>query len=129
VLFPKIEEEAKEEPPVEKERAAPIEYDEFAKLDLRIAEVVAAEKHPNADRLLVLKLRLGDEERTVVGGLAEHYAPEDLVGKKVVLLANLKPRKLRGILSEGMILAAEDDEGRLALLTPAGEVKAGAKVR
>ena len=129
VLFPKVEEPKKEEPAVEKESAPPVNYDDFAKLDLRIAEVVAARKHPNADRLLVLKLRVGDEERTVVGGLAEHYRPEELVGKKVVLLANLKPRKLRGVVSEGMILAAEDDEGRLALLTPAGEVKAGAKVR
>ncbi len=127
VLFPRIEANEEEKPPVEKKPT--VEYDDFAKLDLRIAEVVAAEKHPNADRLLVLRLRLGDEERTVVGGLAEHYRPEELVGRRVVLLANLKPRKLRGVVSEGMILAAEDDQGHLALLAPSGEVAPGAKVR
>ena len=128
VLFPRVEPDAQSE---KEDRAMvpTIEYDDFAKLDLRIAEVIEAQKHPNADRLLVLRLRLGSEERTVVGGLAEHYRPEELVGRRVVLLANLKPRKLRGIVSEGMILAAEDEEGRLALLAPAGEVAPGARVR
>ncbi len=127
VLFPRIE--AAPAPAPAEPEAPPIEYDDFAKLDLRVAEVIEAKKHPNADRLLVLRLRLGEGERTVVGGLAEHYRPEELVGKKVVLLANLKPRKLRGVVSEGMILAAEDTEGRLALLAPEREVPAGAKVR
>lgn len=87
-----------------------IGIEDFAKVELRVAEVLAAEKHPNADRLLVLRLSLGNEERTVVSGIAKWYRPEELVGKKVVLVANLKPAKLRGIESQGMILAAQ--EGR-----------------
>lgn len=85
-----------------------ITIDDFAKMELRVAEVIACEKMEKADKLLILKVRLGDEERTVVSGIAQHYAPEDLIGKKVVLVANLKPTKLRGVLSQGMILAASD---------------------
>ncbi|MGI5881120.1 MAG: methionine--tRNA ligase [Syntrophomonadaceae bacterium] len=85
-----------------------ISIDDFARLDLRVAEVTACEKMPKADKLLILKVKLGEEERTVVSGIAQHYQPEDLIGKKVVLVANLKPTKLRGVLSEGMILAASD---------------------
>ena len=134
ILFPKVESEKKKQQKkvqsetTEKEEAATIEYDDFAKLDLRVAQVKSVEKHPNADRLLVIKLDVGGEERTVVGGLAAHYTPEELVGKKVVLLANLKPRKLRGIVSHGMLLAAEGADGTLALLTPGREVEPGSKI-
>lgn len=95
----------------EKEEQKQPEYisiDDFARIDLRVAEVIACEKMEKADKLLVLKVRLGEEERTVVSGIAKHYQPEDLIGKKVVLVANLKPTKLRGTLSQGMILAASD---------------------
>ncbi|MGE5390676.1 MAG: methionine--tRNA ligase [Deltaproteobacteria bacterium] len=126
VLFPRIDIKSLEEKPVEEikeEKAvkeevktapeAPAEpvyitIDDFAKMELRVAEVIACEKMEKADKLLILKVRLGDEERTVVSGIAQHYAPEDLIGKKVVLVANLKPTKLRGVLSQGMILAASD---------------------
>lgn len=94
-----------------KEEAKQPEYitiDDFARIDLRVAEVIACEKMEKADKLLVLKVRLGEEERTVVSGIAKHYQPEELIGKKVVLVANLKPTKLRGTLSQGMILAASD---------------------
>ncbi len=134
ILFPKVESEKKKQPkgaPAEaarKDEAATIAYDDFAKLDLRVAQVKSVEKHPNADRLLVIRLDVGGEERTVVGGLAEHYAPEELVGKKVVLLANLKPRKLRGVVSHGMLLAAEGADGTLALLEPGREVEPGSKI-
>ena len=84
-------------------------------MKLRAAEVIGAERVPKTDKLLKLRLRLGDAERTVVSGIAEHYAPEDLVGRMLVVVANLKPAKLRGIVSQGMILAAEDEDGRLAL--------------
>ena len=127
ILFPKIE-TGKERSQPEKAQAGTISYDDFAKLDLRVAEVKSVEKHPNADRLLVIKLDVGGEERTVVGGLAAHYKPEELVGKKVVLLANLKPRKLRGIVSQGMLLAAGGEGGTLALLTPEREVEPGSKI-
>lgn len=83
-----------------------ISIDDFGKLDLRVAKVLACKPHPNADKLLILSLKVGNEERQVVSGIAKHYKPDDLVGKSVVVVANLKPVKLRGELSQGMILAA-----------------------
>jgi methionyl-tRNA synthetase len=89
---------------------AEITIDDFAKIELRAAKVVAAERVPKADKLLKLTLDVGTEQRTVVSGIAAAYAPEALVGKTVIYLANLKPAKLRGVLSQGMILAAGDAE-------------------
>ncbi|MBB6097919.1 methionyl-tRNA synthetase [Deinobacterium chartae] len=106
-----------------------ITIDEFARLDLRIAEVVAAEAVPKADKLLKLTVRLGEEERTVVSGIRAWFEPEALVGRKVVLVANLKPVKLRGILSQGMVLAAEDAEGNLDLVGTRLDLPSGTKVR
>ena len=84
-----------------------IEFDDFTKIELRSGKITAADGHPNADRLLVLKVDVGEAEpRTIVAGIANAYAPEDLVGKTVVVVINLKPAKLRGIVSEGMLLAA-----------------------
>ncbi len=127
------------EPAVEEKAVAPVEQveektyitiDEFAKMDLRIAEVIACEKMPKADKLLILKVRLGEEERTVVSGIAQHYSPEEMVGKKVVLVANLKPSKLRGVLSEGMILAASDgDHQNLEVLTIQSDIPSGNRVK
>lgn len=104
-----------------------ISIDDFMKVDLRVAEVIAAVKVEKADKLLQLTLKVGDEERTVVSGIAQHYAPEDLVGKKLVLVANLKPVKLRGIMSYGMIIAASAD-GKLEVLT-VDEIPSGTKVK
>ena len=106
-----------------------ITIDDFARVQLLVAEVVAAEKVPKTDKLLKLSLRVGDAERTVVSGIAEHYAAADLVGRKLVVVANLKPAKLRGITSEGMILAAEDADGQLALAEVPREFPSGATVR
>ena len=106
-----------------------IGIDEFARVQLRVAEVVAAERVPKTDKLLCLTLRLGDSERTVVSGIAEHYEASELVGKKLILVANLKPAKLRGIVSEGMILAAEDDSGQLALAELPAHFPSGSTVR
>lgn len=117
--------ESKNESENEKEY---LNIEEFAKIDLRIAEVIACEKMEKADKLLILKVKLGEEERTVVAGIAKHYPPEDLIGKKVVLVANLKPTKLRGILSEGMILAASDSEG-LELITINSDILSGSRVK
>jgi len=97
-------------------------------MDLRVAEVISCEKMPKADKLLVLRLKVGDSERTVVSGIAQYYQPEDLIGKKVVLVANLKPTKLRGTLSEGMILAASDDE-RVEVLMVHSEIPSGSRVK
>lgn len=124
VLFPK----EKKEERVEGVKTEPLSLEDFAKVELRVAEVVAAKKHPNADKLLVLTLSLGSEERTVVSGIAKWYRPEDLLGKKVVLVANLKPARLRGIESQGMILAAQEGED-LVLVTVDGDIPPGAVVR
>ncbi len=105
-----------------------ITIDDFAKLDLRVARVIAAEKVEKADKLLKLTLDVGGQSRQVVSGIARHYEPQDLVGKNVVIIANLKPVKLRGILSEGMILAASDSSGKLEVVSVSGEIESGAKV-
>jgi len=104
-----------------------IVYDDFAKVELRVAEVVACEKVKGADRLLKLQLDLGLERRQVISGIAQHYAPEDLIGKKVVLVANLKPAKLRGEWSQGMILAASEGD-RVKVVTVDGDMPNGAVV-
>ena len=108
---------------------AEIEFDDFTKLDLRTATISAAAAVPKADKLLKLTLDLGFEERTVLSGIAEHYKPADIVGKKVVLVANLKPRKMRGILSQGMVLMAEDETGKLVFISPPGDFGDGWVVR
>jgi len=105
-----------------------IAFDDFAKVELRVAEVVSAERVPKADKLLHLRVSLGDEERTVLAGLAEYYVPEALVGRKVVLVANLAPRKMRGLESQGMLLAAEAD-GKVSLLQPDQDLPPGAPIR
>jgi methionyl-tRNA synthetase len=107
----------------------PITIDDFAKVELRVVTVEKAEPHPNADKLLVLTVRLGSETRTVVSGIRAHYAPEDLVGRKLVLVTNLQPARLRGVESQGMILAAQDDAGRLGLVTLDKDLPDGSEVR
>jgi len=104
-----------------------IEYHDFAKLDLRVATIVKAEKHPKADRLLRLVVDLGGEQRQVIAGLAEHFRPEDLTGCQAVVVANLAPRALRGLESRGMILAAHDATG-LVLIGPLGKAAPGSPV-
>ncbi len=104
-----------------------ITIDDFSKLDLRAVKVIKAEKHPKADRLLVLQVQLGDEIRQVVSGIASHYSPETIVGKTVILVANLKPVKLRGVESQGMILAASNDE-KLVLGTLDGDMPSGTPI-
>lgn len=106
-----------------------ISIDEFARVDLRVAEIKEAEKVPGADRLLKLVVDVGQERRQVVAGIAKYYQPEELIGKKVIFVANLKPAKLRGIVSEGMLLAASDDEGNLTLVTTEAPIKTGSKVK
>ncbi|MGV3527517.1 MAG: methionine--tRNA ligase [Flavisolibacter sp.] len=95
-----------------------IQYDDFAKLDLRIGTITAAEKVKKADKLLKLEVDLGFEKRTIVSGIAQHFAPESLVGKQVIVVVNLAPRKMKGIESQGMILSAEEPGGKLILVNP-----------
>src|SRR5699024_7949470 len=95
-----------------------VNFDDFMKLDLRVAEVVRCEKVENADKLLKLQVDLGKEKRQVISGIAEHYQPDELIGKKVICVTNLKPVKLRGEMSEGMILSGENpNNGKLSLAT------------
>ena len=132
-LFPRIEVKAADAGSKTEagrtDAAAPrISIDEFAKLDLRVAEVVAAEKVPKSRKLLKLTVRVGEETRTLVAGVAEHYVPSELVGRKVVIVANLQPATLMGIESNGMVLAASH-EGKLSLLTLDKDVPSGSRVK
>jgi methionyl-tRNA synthetase len=133
ILFPKIEVEkvtmpAKATAPA-LDDADFITLEDFAKIDLRVAEVIACERIPKADKLLKLTVSLGNETRVVLSGIAKWYSPEQLLGQRVVLVANLKPREMRGIVSQGMILAGEDQHGHLALVKPASDLPAGTKIK
>lgn len=139
-LFPRIDtakelaeltaEAAEKEPDAKPQGPAPIDYTDFEKIDLRLAKVVACEEIPKAKKLLKLSLELGGETRTVVSGIKQWYAPEDLVGKTVVLVANLKPVTLCGVESHGMILCASDEaDETLSVITTLSELPPGFKVR
>jgi methionine--tRNA ligase beta chain len=108
---------------------ATISIDQFRTIDLRVATITAAVPHPNADRLVVLTVDLGSEQRQLVAGIRAHYEPQDLLGKQIVVVANLEPATLRGVESQGMLLAASDSEARLALVTPEKPVSPGAQVK
>jgi methionyl-tRNA synthetase len=143
-LFPRIEEEkveaasnasnarkasnASKDKKTDKGKTEMIDINDFGKVDLRVAEVISAEKVEGADKLLKIMVNLGEEERQIVAGIAQHYAPEELVGKHIVVVANLKPAKLRGIESQGMLLAASDED-TISILTPLKDVKVGSKVK
>ncbi|MBQ8229710.1 MAG: methionine--tRNA ligase [Clostridia bacterium] len=107
------------------EEKTPITFDDFVKVQLCVGEIIACEKVPKKDKLLKETVKFGEEVRTVVSGIAEHYTPEEMVGKKVVFVANLAPRKIAGIVSEGMILCAEDENGKLSLVAPEKDVPSG----
>ncbi|MGA1868673.1 MAG: hypothetical protein ACMUJM_08995 [bacterium] len=101
---------------------------DMGQLDLRIGEIESVEEHPNADKLIILQVNIGESKRQLVAGLKKHYSAQDLVSKKIVILCNLQPAKLRGVESQGMLLAAvKDDE--VSILIPVGEAKAGDKIR
>jgi methionyl-tRNA synthetase len=106
-----------------------ISYDDFEKLDLRVGKVIAAEKVPKADKLLNLTVDLGFEKRTILSGIAEYYKPEELVGKLVTVVANLAPRKIRGIESQGMLLMAGNDFGKLYSVGPEQDIEPGSVVK
>jgi methionyl-tRNA synthetase len=132
-LFPRVEDKkpapaATAAPPAGDGGGPRIAIDEFQKVDLRVALVLTAEAVPKSRKLLKLRVSLGTEERTILAGIAEHYAPADLVGKKLVVVANLAPAKLMGIESQGMVLAGEGGQG-LAVVTPERDLPPGAKVK
>ena len=110
--------------------ADPIVYDDFAKVELRVAKVLEARPHPNADKLLLLLIDLGEEApRQIVAGIKAHYAPEALVGKKIIVVANLAPAMLRGETSNGMLLAATSGEKVVLLTVDDPECVVGAKIK
>jgi len=102
--------------------------DDFKKLDLRVADVVKVEHHPNADRLWLLTIRIGEEERQIVAGIKKYYTAEELTGKKVVVIANLEPAVIRGVESRGMLLAANGDD-QVVVLTPEKAIPSGTAIR
>ena len=104
-----------------------ISIDEFRNVELRVATIKAAEPHPNADKLMVLQIDLGSEQRQILAGIRNHYTPEELIGKQIIVVANLQTARLRGLESHGMLLAASD-EGRVVILTPEKAVQAGVRV-
>ncbi len=129
VLAEKKEKEKKVEKQVEEQTQKPeISIDDFAKVQLKVATVLEAEEVPKSDKLLKLRVKLGDEERQVVSGIKKAYAPEYLIGKQVVMVTNLKPVKLRGIESQGMIICAENADGKLAFLTPEVAIEDGSEI-
>jgi methionine--tRNA ligase beta chain len=111
------------------EQPATIQYEDFAKVQLRVAKVLEASNHPNADKLIVLKLDLGNEQRQICAGLRGHYVPASLVGRNIIVVANLAPRMMRGVESNGMLLAASNaDHTRVILLAPDADVEPGSSV-
>jgi len=106
-----------------------ISYEQFQKIELRIARVVAAEKVAKADKLLKMQIDLGDEKRQIVAGIAQHYQPEEMIGKQIVVVSNLEPAKIRGIDSDGMLLAAVEEGGKLSIIIPEKEMANGTRIR
>ena len=122
------EENAQEESVVDVEKKPEITYDDFAKLQFQIGQIVKCEEVPKSKKLLCSQVKIGSETKQIVSGIKAWYKPDQMVGKKVMVVTNLKPAKLAGMLSEGMILCAEDDEGNLALMTPEKDIKPGSEV-
>jgi methionyl-tRNA synthetase len=106
-----------------------IAFEQFQQMDIRVVRILEAEAVPKTKKLLKLKIDTGVGERTVISGIAEHYSPEEVVGKHVLFLANLAPREIKGVKSEGMILMAENADGKLSFMTPERDVRAGSKVK
>ncbi len=121
-------EEKEEEAVIDIERKPEITFDDFEKLQFQVGEIIKCEEVPKSRKLLCSQVKIGSEVKQIVSGIKQHYSAEEMVGKKVMVLVNLKPAKLAGVLSEGMLLCAEDAEGNLALLTPEKEMPAGAEI-
>ena len=127
-LHPPVQEEKEEEPGIDLEPKAEITFDDFEKLQFQVGEIIACEAVKKSKKLLCSQVKIGSQVRQIVSGIKAHYTPEEMVGKKVMVVTNLKPAKLAGVLSEGMLLCAEDAEGNLALMTPEKNMPAGAEI-
>ena len=127
-LHPQEEEAAADEEVIDIEAKPEITYDDFAKLQFQVGEIIACEEVKKSKKLLCSQVKIGSQVRQIVSGIKAHYKPEEMVGKKVMVVTNLKPAKLAGLMSEGMILCAEDAEGNLSLMIPEKEMPAGAEI-
>ena len=131
-LHPPVEEEpeasAEEEEVIDIEAKPEITFDDFGKMQFQVGEIIACEEVPKSRKLLCSQVKIGSQVKQIVSGIKAHYKPEEMVGKKVMVLVNLKPAKLAGVLSEGMLLCAEDADGNLALMTPEKDMPAGAEI-
>ena len=128
-LHPHVEEPAAEEKAgIDLEPKAEITFEDFEKMQFQVGEIISCEAVKKSKKLLCSQVKIGSQVRQIVSGIKAHYTPEEMVGKKVMVLTNLKPAKLAGVLSEGMILCAEDEEGNLSLVTPEKEMPAGAEI-
>ena len=105
-----------------------IEYDDFMKMQFQVGEIIACEAVAKSKKLLCSQVRIGSQVKQIVSGIRKYYTPEEMVGKKVMVLVNLKPAKLAGVLSEGMLLCAEDENGQLALVVPEKSMPSGAEI-
>ena len=105
-----------------------IEYDDFMKMQFQVGEIIACEAVAKSKKLLCSQVRIGSQVKQIVSGIRKYYAPEEMVGKKVMVLVNLKPAKLAGVLSEGMLLCAENEKGELALVVPEKNMPSGAEI-
>ena len=105
-----------------------ITYDDFAKLQFAVGEIIKCEEVPKSKKLLCSQVKIGNTTKQIVSGIKQHYSAEEMVGKKVMVLVNLKPATLAGVVSEGMLLCAEDPDGKLALMTPEKEMPSGAEI-
>ena len=127
-LHPPVEEAKEEGPVIDLEPKPEITFEDFGKMQFQVGEIIACEAVPKSKKLLCSKVKVGSQIKQIVSGIKAHYTPEEMVGKKVMVLTNLKPAKLAGVLSEGMLLCAEDADGNLALVTPEKEMPAGAEI-
>ena len=127
-LHPPVVEEAAEEEVIDIETKPEITFEEFGKMQFQVGEIIACEEVKKSKKLLCSQVKVGSQVKQIVSGIKAHYSAEEMVGKKVMVLVNLKPAKLAGVLSEGMLLCAEDAEGNLALMTPEKEMPAGAQI-
>ena len=127
-LHPPVQEEKEKESGIDLEPKAEITFEDFEKLQFQVGEIIACEAVKKSKKLLCSQVKIGSQVRQIVSGIKAHYTPEEMVGKKVMVVTNLKPAKLAGVMSEGMILCAEDAEGNLALMTPEKNMPAGAEI-
>ena len=127
-LHPSAEEEKKEEPSIDLEAKPEITFEQFSAMQFQVGEIIACEEVKKSKKLLCSQVKIGSQVKQIVSGIKAHYTPEEMVGKKVMVLVNLKPAKLAGVLSEGMLLCAEDQEGNLCLVTPEKDMPSGAEI-